>query len=80
MRKKPAARNRIRTLLLMVILATIPCYCAGLIAIQFAPEQTPIPTRTPPVTFTWTPSPTITATFTLAPPATLSTSTATQTS
>ena len=39
-------RARLRNLLLFIILATIPCYCAGLVAILLAPESGGVPTAT----------------------------------
>ncbi len=34
MRAEPARRARIRTILIIVILATLPCYCLGWVALQ----------------------------------------------
>ncbi len=53
----PIRRIRIRYILVLIILGTLPCYCAGLFAVQFAPEVRPTETPTPPVPFTTTPSP-----------------------
>ncbi len=60
-------RARLRNLLLFIVLATIPCYCAGLAAVLLAPDlnATPTPTLvpswTPAVYPTYTPLPTYTA-------------------
>ena len=37
MTSDPFARSRLRKVLVAVILATIPCYCAGMVAILLAP-------------------------------------------
>jgi hypothetical protein len=39
MTSDPFARARLRKVLVIVILATIPCYCAGLVAILLAPSR-----------------------------------------
>lgn len=51
-------RIRLRYILIIITLATLPCYCAGLIAVRAAGDRTPTPTPTE--TPTVTPSPTIT--------------------
>jgi hypothetical protein len=52
-------RNRRRTTLLTIILATIPCYCLGFVALSLTPgERIATPTPTPG-------TPTVTATETL---------------
>jgi hypothetical protein len=71
-------RMRLRAILIIIILATIPCYCIGLVAIMVAPDggkidQIPTPTLTltstynfsvTPVLNTFTPSQTATVTET----------------
>lgn len=71
-------QGRIRIILLAIILATIPCYCAGLIILMIDPQpagsSTPTatltetlltsPTRTPP-TLVYFESPTVTKTGTI---------------
>ena len=60
-------RNRTRLTLAVVILATIPCYCLGLIVTQLAPiHNAPTQTPTPSETFTPTDTPTSTPTDTPA--------------
>src|SRR3990170_5258697 len=87
----PTARNRFRFILAIITLATLPCYCLGLIAVSLAPERglVPTPTSTPTLTWTVTASPTgtlsPTTTFTASPTATptftpTGTTTTTQTS
>jgi hypothetical protein len=44
------ARNRLRYFLVIITLATLPCYCLGLIAVRLAPNRGLVPTSTP----TWT--------------------------
>ena len=68
MTSDPFARSRLRKVLAAVILVTIPCYCAGLLAILFAPgryEDTPV-----------TPSPTSSSTAVVFASQTLTTFTA----
>ncbi len=72
-------RARLRVILIIIILATIPCYCVGLVAIMVAPEGggsefTPTSTLSPTPTFnlSLTPvlntlTPSMTPTFTLTP-------------
>ncbi len=65
-------RQRRYAILVGIILITLPCYCAGWIAIRRAPEVSLLPTETAtsePIVQTLTPSPTvtITATITLTP-------------
>jgi hypothetical protein len=64
-----AKRNRLRYILIVITLVTLPCYCAGLIAVRAAGERTSTPTatETPTVTpsATETPSPTDSPTITL---------------
>jgi hypothetical protein len=55
MTSDPFARSRLRKVLVVVILATIPCYCAGLVAILLAPETINRASGTPTFTSTWTP-------------------------
>jgi len=66
--KDPESRRRIRSFLLIAILATLPCYCAGYFAVQTVRNR-PTPTITP--TFTITPTatetPVNTPTLTLTP-------------
>lgn len=72
-------RGRIQVILVALILATIPCYCGGMIILMIDPQpgelQTPtavsltgtttaIPTKTPP-TLVYFQSPTITSTGTI---------------
>ena len=58
----PRTRRRMR--LIAVIIATIPCYCAGFIALSFAPN--PRATSTPTITETTTGTP-ITPTVSFTP-------------
>jgi hypothetical protein len=68
------SRVRIRYILVIIILATLPCYCAGLLVVQLvnrSPVQpTPAPTAPAFLTATWTlfalPTFSLTPTFTLA--------------
>ncbi|MHB8776773.1 MAG: hypothetical protein ACYC6R_03290 [Anaerolineales bacterium] len=46
----PRTRRRMR--ILAVIIATIPCYCAGFIALSFAPDTRATATQTPSITET----------------------------
>ena len=57
------ANNRLRLVFAAIILATLPCYCLGLIAVAVAPEQNVMPTFTPTLTLvaTSTLPPTLTA-------------------
>ena len=55
MTSDPFARSRLRKVLVVVILATIPCYCAGLVAILLAPGAINRASGTPTFTSTWTP-------------------------
>ncbi|MBE0411142.1 MAG: hypothetical protein IBX69_15580, partial [Anaerolineales bacterium] len=68
MHRDPAKRTRLRYILIAITLATLPCYCVGLIAVRAAGERTPIPTSTETPTVTSTPtitaSPTDTTTIT----------------
>ncbi len=67
MLKNPYAVRRIRVALIVITLATIPCYCIGFVAASRAPQSRPIPTFTLTPTQSLTPSPSIT----LTPTATL---------
>lgn len=90
----PSKRYRTRILLVIAILATLPCYCLGVIVLQFAPvhnlttltptptsTETLTPTATQTSTPTHTPFPTFTPTLTPTPTSTRTTTpTATSTS
>ncbi|KXK15391.1 MAG: hypothetical protein UZ14_CFX002000411 [Chloroflexi bacterium OLB14] len=54
---EPSKRARVRMQLLAVIIATIPCYCTGLIALSFAPNPRATPTPTITITHTGTITP-----------------------
>ena len=64
MTSDPFARSRLRKVLVAVILITIPCYCAGLVALLLAPggpghpssTSTPLPSLTPVIFATQTPT------------------------
>jgi len=55
MTSDPFARSRLRKVLVAVILATIPCYCAGLIAVLLAPGRPGQASITPTRVASWTP-------------------------
>src|SRR5687767_7482702 len=59
------ATNRRRTSLIVLILATLPCYCLGRIALQYAPGA-----RTSTPTPSWTGTSTLTPSTTASPSAT----------
>ena len=63
MGKTSASRLRLRFILIAIILASIPCYCAGLAMVRIARRRAALPTFTP--TSTATASLTFTATWTL---------------
>ncbi|NLG70947.1 MAG: hypothetical protein GX495_02725, partial [Chloroflexi bacterium] len=73
----PETRFRIRYILVAIILATLPCYCAGLFLVNQVqqraalPDQTATPTFTLTATFTVTPSPSLAPTLTETPTPTL---------
>jgi hypothetical protein len=77
----PFARSRLRKIFAAVIVATLPCYCAGLVAILLAPgnplrgvrTSTPLPSVTPIIYATQT------STLTLIPPPYTDTPTPSQT-
>lgn len=73
MQAADAKKKRIRTILIAIIIATIPCYCLGLALLRIAgdaskPTPTALPTQPPPTavvevatpTFTEVPPPTMT--------------------
>lgn len=82
--KELSSTKRIRYLLMLAILITLPCYCLGLVILRIdqtrpakvTPSVTLTPTRTSTITltpytnFTFTFTPTITLTGTLKPTAT----------
>ncbi len=51
----PLSRERLRLWLGLIILATLPCYCLGLLAAYFAPDRR-VPTPVPPVLSTLPPT------------------------
>ena len=55
MTSDPFARSRLRKVLVAVILATIPCYCAGLVAVLLAPGRPGQTSITPTLVSSWTP-------------------------
>jgi hypothetical protein len=63
MTSDPFARNRLRKVLVVVILATIPCYCTGLVAVLLAPGNLIRSPGTPTPSYTWTPLVTLTPTI-----------------
>ena len=66
----PDARLRLRYTLILIIVATLPCYCLGLILVGFANQggkEKPTATITPFPSFTPLPSATIFPTFTRFP-------------
>ena len=60
----PDSRFRTRFVLIAIILATLPCYCAGLVVVRVARNQSP---RTPTPTATISPTWTMTSVFTPTP-------------
>src|SRR3972149_399140 len=71
MHDSEAPRTRRRMRILAVIIATIPCYCAGFIALSFTPDRRATATQTPTSTETHisptpslSPTPIVTSTFT----------------
>src|SRR5512137_310684 len=63
MTSDPFARSRLRKVLVVVILATIPCYCTGLVAVLLAPGNLIRSPGTPTPSLTWTPLVTLTPTI-----------------
>jgi hypothetical protein len=47
MRSGLDGRKRIRSIIIAIILATLPCYCLGILALQFAELAHPTSTATP---------------------------------
>ena len=60
MAQRPSSSLRTRYILIIITLATIPCYCVGLVVLQF--RNTSTPTATPTITLTGTITPTVTVT------------------
>ncbi len=53
-------RFRLRIIFVVIILATLPCYCSGLLLVRLARGGSAQPTETPSPSPSWTPLPSVT--------------------